>query len=92
MGCFVRHNVSDEALLMFVRKRRCGVKPDEVTLVCLFRGCSRLGDLAVGLQGWWIFPGKFFPGMVEIKRIFPGMVDLEVTLIFPGMVEIKRIC
>ena len=36
---------------MFIRMRRCGVKPDEVTLVCLFRGCARLGDLAVGLQG-----------------------------------------
>ena len=51
MGCFVRHNVSDEALLIFVEMRRCGVKPDEVTLVCLFGGCARLGDVVVGAQG-----------------------------------------
>ncbi|KAJ4961491.1 hypothetical protein NE237_021401 [Protea cynaroides] len=51
MGCYGRHGHPRHALLLFHAMRIEGVRPDEVTLLCLFNACSRLGDIVVGAQG-----------------------------------------
>ncbi|XP_042504215.1 pentatricopeptide repeat-containing protein At5g15340, mitochondrial [Macadamia integrifolia] len=51
MRCYGRHGLPRHALLLFRAMRVEGVRPDEVTLLCLFNACSRLGDIVVGAHG-----------------------------------------
>ena len=49
MGCFARYGIPENGLRLFVEMRRQGLTVDEVTLVCVFNACARLGNVEVGL-------------------------------------------
>ncbi|XP_043700411.1 pentatricopeptide repeat-containing protein At5g15340, mitochondrial [Telopea speciosissima] len=51
MRCYGRQGLPRHALFVFRAMRVEGVRPDEVTLLCLFNACSRLGEVVVGAQG-----------------------------------------
>ncbi|KAF8364700.1 hypothetical protein HHK36_033322 [Tetracentron sinense] len=51
MGCYSRNRMPHDALHLFLDMQGEGVQPDEVTMVCFFNACSRLGDVMCGLQG-----------------------------------------
>ena len=78
------------------------MKPDEVTLVCLFGGCARLGDLVVGLQGHGCmvkmgYGGVFKvcnAGIGEAKRVYDEMKGRSVvswTVILDGVVRLEGV-
>ncbi|KAG6719680.1 hypothetical protein I3842_03G018800 [Carya illinoinensis] len=50
MGCCARHGEPRNALHMFVKMGKEGVKVDDVAMVCVFNACAWLGDHLFGVQ------------------------------------------
>ncbi|XP_057974220.1 pentatricopeptide repeat-containing protein At5g15340, mitochondrial [Malania oleifera] len=50
MSCFARNGLLIDAIQLFTEMRKFGLKPDEVTMVCLFSACALVGDVVAGAQ------------------------------------------
>ncbi|OVA15286.1 Pentatricopeptide repeat [Macleaya cordata] len=59
------HGRSQSAIELFVKMREDGVKPNEVTFICVLSACSRMGLVEEGLE--------FFRSMNEVFGIEPGV-------------------
>ncbi|XP_010277322.1 PREDICTED: pentatricopeptide repeat-containing protein At5g66520-like [Nelumbo nucifera] len=59
------HGQSASAIELFVEMQKEGVKPNEVTFICVLSACSRMGLVEEGL--------RFFNSMTEVYAINPGV-------------------
>ncbi|KAK9271498.1 hypothetical protein L1049_001857 [Liquidambar formosana] len=50
MGSLARHGMPGDALRLFLEMQNVGMWPDDVTMVCVFNACARLGDAVAGAQ------------------------------------------
>ncbi|XP_030547934.1 pentatricopeptide repeat-containing protein At5g15340, mitochondrial [Rhodamnia argentea] len=92
MGSLARYHVPFEVLRMFVEMGNAGVRPDDVTLVCLFNACARLINVDVGMQGhgWLVKMGfesstKACNALMDVY-VKSGLMK-EARRVFRGMKE-----
>ena len=62
---FSNHGLSEKAIELFRKMEDDGVKPNEITFICVLTSCSRIGTVAEGK--------KIFNSMSQVYGIEPGV-------------------
>ncbi|GAB4832118.1 hypothetical protein Ancab_040256 [Ancistrocladus abbreviatus] len=92
IDCYTLQKLPVEALFLFRKMQEYGVKPDEVTMLCILRACAQLGYATAGDHGiGWVmkmgvpFTLKMCNSMIDMYAKCGLMSDAK--RVFEGMEE-----